>query len=170
MIYLTMVFGWAGAPGERAARGRGVQDVHRARRKPRPELRDAGSYASEASVDDGVLVEPLLGARPRYSAAAFDAASRLGLGEESINVAKPAVEGEFTTEKLIWGQLEDADGNFVDRVTLPAAKIQKMGYLLQDPVGTGRAGGAPEDGAEAERAGNAFRGHQPRAEDGARGG
>ena len=30
-------------------------------------------------------------------------------------------------------QPEDAEGNFVDRVALPEAKIQKMGALPQDP-------------------------------------
>ena len=29
--------------------------------------------------------------------------------------------------------MEDAEGNFVDRVALPEGKIQKMGYLLEDP-------------------------------------
>ena len=136
VLYLTMVFGWTGAPGEWAVWGRGVQDLHQAHAPPQPEFHDLVAYASEVLVDDGVLVEPLLGVRPWLSAWAFDTWSRKLLGNAAINAAKMAAEGDFTFEKLIWGllyQLQDEQGRPVDRVTLPEIKIQKMSYLLQEP-------------------------------------
>ena len=113
VMYLTMVFGWTGAPGEWAVWGRGVQDLHQSHAPPLPELHDVVAYASEVLVDDGVLVEPLLGVRPWLSAWAFDTWSRKLLGNAAINAAKLEAEGEFTFEKLIWGvlfQLQDEQG------------------------------------------------------------
>ena len=135
VIYLAMVFGWTGAPGEWAVWGRGVQDAHQAHCPPEADLHDEVAYSSEVLVDDGVLVEPALGIRPWLSAWTFDAMSKLILGDGAINLAKLAEEGEFSTEKLIWGlqfQLEDVGGRVIDQATLPEAKIQKMRFLLQE--------------------------------------
>ena len=117
--------GAGGAPGERAARGRGAQGAGRARRPPADELHDVVPPSCEVLVDDGAPVEPLLGVRPWLSARAFDKMSRRTLGPSFISVASLAEEGEFTAEEPVWGllfQLEDERGNFVDRVTLPAPK------------------------------------------------
>eukprot|EP00959_Pyramimonas_sp_CCMP1952_P080527 1682961-Pyramimonas_sp.AAC.1 len=68
-----MVFGWTGAPGEPAVRGRGVQGAHRAHRLLAEELHDEAAYSSEALVDDEARVEPALGARLWLPAWMFDA-------------------------------------------------------------------------------------------------
>ena len=76
-------------------------------------------------MDDGVLVEPALGARPWLSVWIFDSMSKLPLGGSAINLEKLAEEGEFSTGKLIWGllfRLKDADGRFKRKAAARAAR------------------------------------------------
>ena len=51
-----------------------------------------------ALMDDTILVEPKLGARPWLSAQAFEEGVKLMMGPEAINEDKKAEEGEFSTK------------------------------------------------------------------------
>eukprot|EP00959_Pyramimonas_sp_CCMP1952_P222596 4653344-Pyramimonas_sp.AAC.1 len=54
-------------------------------------------------MDDGVVLEPLVGLRPWLSAEELDGAMRRVGGPDAVNEEKLDVEGEFAAEQLIWG-------------------------------------------------------------------
>eukprot|EP00974_Lingulodinium_polyedra_P076878 7442289-Lingulodinium_polyedra.AAC.1 len=99
-VYLVLVFGWVGAPGQYMARGWGLQGYHVAHRPPRPEVHDVVSYSSLFLMDDGVLCEPALGVRPWLSEACYVQGMRRCLGPDALNQKKEDIEGRFAEEQL----------------------------------------------------------------------
>eukprot|EP00959_Pyramimonas_sp_CCMP1952_P245690 5134786-Pyramimonas_sp.AAC.1 len=91
MIHCVMVFGWSGSPGEYTAFAWSAKWDHERRRPLDPAVNDTARWSSKWLMDDGVLVEPLVGLRPWLSAVDCDA--RRVWGSEAINVDKMAEEG-----------------------------------------------------------------------------
>ena len=54
-------------------------------------------------MDDGVIVEPLVGLRPWLSSQTMEAAMRRTWGPAAINKEKRDEEGTFRHEQLVWG-------------------------------------------------------------------
>ena len=76
MINIVMVFGWARSPRECTGFAWTAKWAHERRRPPRPRINDAVRFTSKWLMDDGIIVEPRVGLRPRLSAEERDAAMR----------------------------------------------------------------------------------------------
>ena len=68
LIHGVLVFGWAGSPGEYMAFAWAAKHGHERRRPGEPALNDTVRFASKWLMDDGVVLEPLVGIRPWLSA------------------------------------------------------------------------------------------------------
>ena len=78
-------------------------------------------------MDDGVVVEPMVGNRVFDSLAVLDETTQLVWGPEGVNVEKMAEEGEPSTTQLLWGLHMNFD---TQEVRLPEPKRIKAKYLL----------------------------------------
>ena len=54
-------------------------------------------------MDDEVLVEPLVGARPWANAQCLEDCIHLCWGQSAVNEDKKAEEGAWAPEQLVWG-------------------------------------------------------------------
>ena len=97
-LFLSMNFGWNGAPGEWMAWGRAPKQYTDAHRPGDAHHNDTVSYHTYVLMDDGVLVEPRLGVRPWAASATFEEALRILLGRDALNVNKLAEDGVFDTK------------------------------------------------------------------------
>ena len=93
IISLVTPFGWVGAPGEFVAWSMAAQAHHRLHAPPTPEWNDIVPYESKWLMDDGVVLEPLVGNRIHHSLACLDETMKLAWGPEGVNVEKMAEEG-----------------------------------------------------------------------------
>ena len=103
IISLVMPFGWVGAPGEFVAWTMAAQGHHRSFAPPNPEWNDVVPYDSKWLMDDGVVLEPLVGNRLYHSLETLDETMRLTWGPEGVNVEKMAEEGHPSAQQLLWG-------------------------------------------------------------------
>ena len=92
-LYLVMVFGWSGAPGEWMAFAWAMKLLHAAFGSPDPLWDDAPAFSSAFLMDDQVLVEPDIGRRVWRSVRLAEQAAALALGPLAVNRAKDAEEG-----------------------------------------------------------------------------
>ena len=127
IIHCVTVFGWSGSPGEYMSFAWAAKWDHERRRPPDPAVNDTVRWSSKWLMDDGVLVEPLVGLRPWLSAADCDASMRRVWGGEAINVEKMAEEGTFQPEQLVWGLFCDVARQLI---RLPEPKCVKAAHLL----------------------------------------
>ena len=67
MVSMVMPFGWAGAPGEFVAWSMAAQCHHRSFAPPDPSWNDIVPYESKWLINDGVVLEPLVGNRVWHS-------------------------------------------------------------------------------------------------------
>ena len=113
-----MAFAWA------------AKREHERRRPSQPGINDTVRFASKWLMDDGVILEPLVGLRPWLSADVLDEAMKRVWGEHAVNLEKLSEEGEFGAEQLIWGLYMNFDTKVV---RLPEQKCIKAQYLLAMP-------------------------------------
>ena len=101
IISLVMPFGWVGALGSSLP---GLWQ-HRLTTKstppPPPEWNDIVPYESKWPMDDGVVLEPLVGNRIHHSLACLDETMKLVWGPEEVNVEKMAEEGHPSACQLL---------------------------------------------------------------------
>ena len=101
IISLVMPFGWVGAPGEFVAWSMAAQAHHRVHAPPMPEWNAIVPYESKWLMDDGVVLEPLVGNRIHHSLACLDETMKLVWGPEGVNVEKMAEEGHPSACQLL---------------------------------------------------------------------
>ena len=92
-----------------------------------PKFNDVVPFESKWLMDDGVVVEPMVGNRVFDSLAVLDETMQLVWGPEGVNVEKMAEEGEPSTTQLLWGLHMNFD---TQEVRLPEPKRIKAKYLL----------------------------------------
>ena len=131
VISLVMPFGWLGAPGQFVAWSSAAKAHHGSFSPPQPEFNDVVSYDSKWLMDDGVVLEPLVGNRVYHSLACLDRTMVAVWGKEGVNVEKMAEEGEPTGTQLFWGLYMDFDQQVI---SLPKPKRMKAKYLLAEPA------------------------------------
>ena len=129
-LYLVLVFGFLGAPGEWVVWAWALTVAVGSHGPASPEWHDLSAFFCHFLVDDQVLVEPDLGVRRWMSGRLADRLCRWLLGAESVNPEKNAEEGGFEALKICWGLMYQTDDM---TVTLPEAKLLKAYHLLQDP-------------------------------------
>ena len=76
IVSMVMPFGWVGAPGEFVAWSMAAQCHHRSF-PPKPSWNDIVPYESKWLMDDGVVLEPLVGNRVWHSLQCLDETMRL---------------------------------------------------------------------------------------------
>ena len=106
---------------------------HRSPKAPTmpPSIQRCGAlYTSRWLMDDGVVVEPLVGNRIQRSLSAMDAAMVSVWGPGAINLDKLAEEGTPAKSQLLWGLHLDFEEQVV---VLPEPKRIKVKYLLREP-------------------------------------
>ena len=130
-VYLTMVFGWTGAPGEYVAFMWGAKSFHEFHRPMLPDLNDTVSFSGDWLMDFSVLLEPLLGDRPWQSAQVIEEGMRRVWGPGAINAAKKEEEGKWSVMQLVWGLYMCFAGD--GEVSLPEPKRIKGQCLLRLP-------------------------------------
>ena len=130
ILSLVMVFGWVGAPGEFVIWATAAQKHHGSFRPAWPQFNDVVPYTSRWLMDDGVVVEPMVGNRVFRSLAAMDKAMEAVWGPGAINLEKLAEEGEPASSQLLWGLHLDFEEQ---TVVLPEPKRMKAKYLLREP-------------------------------------
>ena len=109
----------------------GVKWAHETQRPPNPHVNDTVAWASKWLMDDGVVLEPLVGLRPWLSMAALEEAMTQVWGAAAVNAAKRDAEGAFTYRQLLWGLWMD----FLKfQVALPEPECLKAQYLLAEPA------------------------------------
>ena len=131
IISLVMPFGWVGAPGEFVAWSAAAKAHHGSFHPPDPWFNDEVSYDSKWLMDDGVVLEPLVGNRVFHSLACLDQTMVAIWGPEGVNVEKMAEEGEPSGCQLLWGLYMDFDRRII---SLPEPKRMKAKYLLAEPA------------------------------------
>ena len=129
ILSLVMVFGWVGAPGEFVIWATAAQKHHGTFRPALPRFNDVVPYTSRWLMDDGVVVEPLVGNRIQRSLAAMDESMEMVWGPRAINQDKLVEEGIPAASQLLWGLHLDFEAQ---TVTLPEPKRMKAKYLLRE--------------------------------------
>ena len=125
-----MPFGWVGSPGEFVAWSAAAKAHHGSFRPDEPRFNDVVPYESKWLMDDGVVVEPLVGTRVFDSLAILDETMKLVWGPEGVNVEKMAEEGEPSSTQLLWGLHMNFENHQV-RLPEPARVAAKC--LLGEP-------------------------------------
>ena len=87
------------------------------------------AYDSKWLMDDGVVLEPLVGNRVYHSLKCLDHTMVSVWGPQGVNVEKMAEEGEPSRRQLLWGLHMDFETHLV---SLPEPKRIKAKYLLSD--------------------------------------
>ena len=100
-LFLSMNFGWNGAPGEWMVWGWGLKLYTEAHRPHDPHFNDTVGYHTYVLMDGGALVEPLLGVRPWASSATLRKGCLPHSPGNALNVKKLAEEGKFSTKALL---------------------------------------------------------------------
>ena len=124
MVSMVMRFSWVGGPGEFVAWSMAAQCHHRSFNPPDPSWNDIVANESRWLMDDGVVLEPLVGNRVWHSMLGL----RLIWGPEGVNVEKMAEEGHPSACQLLWILFMSFD---TLEVTLPEPK--RIKYLLGEP-------------------------------------
>ncbi|CAE7249929.1 unnamed protein product, partial [Symbiodinium necroappetens] len=127
ILSLAMPFGWVGSPGEFVAWSSAARAHHGSFRPADPKFNDVVPFESKWLMDDGVVVEPMVGNRVFDFVAVLDETMQLAWGPEGVNVEKMAEEGEPSTTQLLWGLHMNLD---TQEVRLPEPKRIKAKYLL----------------------------------------
>ena len=81
-------------------------------------------------MDDGVVLEPLVGNRVYHALETLDETMRLNWGPEGVNVEKRAEEGHPSAQQLLWGLYMNFD---TLEVTFSKPKRMRAKYLLAEP-------------------------------------
>ena len=79
-----------------------AQSHHRSFAPPDPAWNNIVPYESKWLMDDGVVLEPMVGNRVHHSLHCLDETMQLVWGPEGVNVAKMAEEGHPSTCQLLW--------------------------------------------------------------------
>ena len=124
-LNLAMPFGWLGSPGEYAICAAAAKRAHGAHAPEDPGRDDPTAFASDWLMDDGVLVEPLVGLRPWCSVACLEDCMRLCWGPRAINEQKKDDEGAWLGEQLFWGLFMDFQAGDCGQIRLPEPKRVK---------------------------------------------
>ena len=130
MIYGGFPFGWCGAPGEYMAFALAGRAYHESFRPAEPEINGPSPFSSEWLMDDSVVVEPLLGARPWLAVEALGHSIKTILGKDALNLEKQIEEGTPAVEQIVWGLYINVESM---TIRLPEPKALKMRYLLALP-------------------------------------
>ena len=131
VIFLVASFGFSGSPGEWSVWGKATEFYHSAHMPSLPRRDGSEPFDGKILVDDAMLVEPWIGARPWMSGACYEEGVVTMLGQQAINKEKDKLEGCFEPLKTVWGLDIDAEEN---EAGLPDRRILKGAYLLTSPV------------------------------------
>ena len=100
-----MPFGWVGSSGEFVAWSAAANAHHGSFRPANPRFNDVVPFEPKWLMDDGVVVEPLVGTRVLDPLAVLDEAMQLVWGPQGVNVEKMAEEGEPSATQLLWAYI-----------------------------------------------------------------
>ena len=78
---------------------------HGSFRPANPRFNDVVPFEPKWLMDDGVVVEPLVGTRVLDPLAVLDEAMQLVWGPQGVNVEKMAEEGEPSATQLLWAYI-----------------------------------------------------------------
>ena len=131
MTYLSLYFGWEGAPGNWGVVSSLLMQFVAAHKPTNAHTHGPESFEAFQFVDDGGFAEPALGLRPWMCVGLWERGLRYLLGWEALNRDKKRVEGIYSTESLMWEVLVDTKQEIV---ALPADKILKAQNVLADPL------------------------------------
>ena len=106
-LYLVLVFGWLGSPGEWVVWSWGLSAAFGSHGPANPDWHDMSAFFCHFLVDDQVLVEADLGRRRWMAGRLADRLCRWLLGPASVNADKNAEEGGWDPLKICWGLLYD---------------------------------------------------------------
>ena len=130
MIYGGLPFGWSGAPGEYVAFALAGRAYHESFVPQEAQTNGPTPFSSEWLMDDGVIIEPLLGVRPWQAVDALGHAIKKIWGDAALNLEKQVEEGTPSVEQIVWGLHMNLDAM---TIRLPEPKALKMRYLLALP-------------------------------------
>lgn len=129
ILSLVMAFGWVGAPSEFVIWATAAQKHHGTFRHSNRAFNDVVPYTSRWLMDDGIVVEPMVGNRVQRSLAAMDRTMDLVWSPGAINQEKLAKEGVPAPSQFLWGLQMDFEEQTVTR---PEPKRIKAKYLLRE--------------------------------------
>eukprot|EP00971_Amphidinium_carterae_P164063 3252646-Amphidinium_carterae.1 len=128
-VYLVLTFGWIGSPGQWQPWGWAIKWHHEAHHPPMPTWHDETPFCSRFLMDDGVLVEPLIGIRAEISEQTYIEGMTGILGPKALNLKKDQLEGQYDSKCLAWGLLYDAHAG---TISVPPAKLLKGAWAVYD--------------------------------------
>jgi len=129
-ISTAMTFGWNGSPGEYMIFSWGAKWHHASMRPAEPRFNDEPAFRSLWLMDDGVVVEAMVGVRPWLSLDQLDHSMMQVWGPDCVHEEKKLEEGTPESMQLLWGLEMDVNALWVG---LPAPKCVKASYLLATP-------------------------------------
>ncbi len=130
-IYLVMAFGWAGSPGEYTIFAWAAKRFLEHFRPQKPCWNDTVAFDSDWLMDDGVVLQPLIGDRPWRAGEVLEIAMSKVWGPGALNLKKKEEEGAWLKEQLVWGLNMSFEGSGI--VSLPEQKRIKAQCLLALP-------------------------------------
>ena len=150
VVYLAMVLGWTGAPGNYMMLALAARDLHECYRPAEPRWHDEVHFRSEWLMDDPVVVETDLGERAWLACDAVDSAIREAFSGAAVNESKREAEGQPQSTQIIWGL---TSGVVRELVGLPEREAMKMRCLPSEPELRLGPQHQDEDGARVQRIG-----------------
>ena len=103
LIYLVLSFGWSGSPGEWTPWAMAILQIFQSFKPAHPTRDGPERFRAWALVDDGVMVEPMLGIRPWLAGSLYESAAKRLLGPDAMNQEKNDLEGTWRSCQTVWG-------------------------------------------------------------------
>ena len=131
MVYLSMYFGWKGAPGNWGILSSLLMRFVASHIPRNIYARGPESFEAFQFVDDGGFAEPALGLRPWMSVCTWEKGLAGFLGFKGLNRDKNALECMYETSAIMWGIHVDT---VQEIVSLPPDKIINAHRLFPNPL------------------------------------
>ena len=131
MVYISLYFGWKGAHGNRGVISSLLTQYVAAHKPSNAYTHGPESFEAYQFADDGGFDEPALGLRPWMCVKIWENGKQQSIGAKSPNREKKRVEGQYSTQALMWGIHVDTQSEVV---ALPPDKILKAQLLLSNPL------------------------------------
>ena len=114
-MYLSLYFGWKGAPGTWGVVSTLILQYIAKHIPDDPSSHGEESFEVFQFVDDGGFDEPALGLRPWISTHLWERSLAYCVGPEGLNKRKKEIEGYFATQVLMWG----GHGRYREGINIP---------------------------------------------------
>ena len=129
VLLLVLSFGSSISPGYFDYFSKAMSAAQRHFSPSCPERDGSAGFSNEMLVDDIVLVEVLLGDRPREAAAVCRWVMRMLLGWDAVNEDKGREEAAFEVLKIVWGHSARHDGG--SAASFGAARADAAGQAAE---------------------------------------